>query len=305
MTDTAISATSARGGADRPPVRIPDEYVYCPPLASLEWAPGEFAPGPDALDTRIFQYQASFDRLRCLKLARGWVAAKIANSRALLRRDWRDGGNPDAVVPEALLAGLKADQRRAEDCPAAGRLLGIEGAAAARYFDGFGRLLKPRSGEPWAFDFEARPQHPPEDPVNALLSVAYAMLSREWTAALAAAGLDPYRGFYHQMEFGKPALALDMMEPFRPLVADSVVVALINDGEVRPEDFIRAAGGCAMKERALKALVAAFERRLEQEVTHPVFGHRLSYRRSFEAQARLLTRHLAGEIAEYPNFVVG
>jgi CRISPR-associated protein Cas1 len=255
------------------------------------------------VETRIHQYRAAFDPERSLRLARGWVAAKIANCRTLLRRNWRDEGGPDAAVPEDLLAGLKADLRHAEDCPAAEQLLGIEGAAAARYFGRFARLPKAQPEAPWAFDFHGRNRRPPKDPVNALLSFAYAMLVREWSVALSAVGLDPYRGFYHQPRFGRPALALDMMEPFRPLIADSVVITAINTGEIQPGDFIRAAGSCAMKEGARKALIGAFERRLEQEITHPIFGYKLSYRRLFEVQARLLIRYLSGEIPEYPNFV--
>jgi CRISPR-associated protein Cas1 len=255
------------------------------------------------VETRTHQYRAAFDPARSLALARGWVAAKIANSRTLLRRNWRDDGHPDASVPDDLLAALKSDQRHAEHCPSAAQLLGIEGAAAARYFGQFARLLKTDPGAPWAFDFTGRNRRPPKDPVNALLSFAYAMLVREWTVALSAVGLDPYRGFYHQPRFGRPALALDMMEPFRPLIADSVVITVINNGEIQPPDFIRAAGSCAMKEGARKALIGAFERRLEQEITHPIFGYKLSYRRLFEVQSRLLIRYLAGELPEYPNFV--
>lgn len=259
--------------------------------------------GHHNVETRTHQYRASFDSGRSLALARGWVAAKIANCRTLLRRNWRDQDDPAAGVPEALLAGLKSDLRHAEACPAAEQLLGIEGAAAARYFGQFARLLKSDPAAPWDFDFTGRNRRPPRDPVNALLSFSYAMLVREWTVVLAAVGLDPYRGFYHQPRFGRPALALDMMEPFRPLIADSTVITVINNGEIQSGDFIRAAGSCAMKEGARKQLIAAFERRLEQEITHPIFGYRISYRRLFEVQARLLIRFLSGEIGEYPNFL--
>lgn len=136
-----------------------------------------------------------------------------------------------------------------------------------------------------------------------MLSFAYAMLTREWTVTLAAVGLDPYRGFYHQPRFGRPALALDMMEPFRPLIADSTVIMAINNGEVQPDDFVLAAGSCALTESGRKKFVAAFERRMSQEVTHPIFRYTVSYRRLLEVQARLLIRYLAGEIAAYPNFV--
>lgn len=255
------------------------------------------------VENRIHQYRASFDAERCLTLARGWVAAKIANCRTLLRRNWRDAGEPDAAVPADLLAALKSDQRHAGGCSGLEPLLGVEGAAAARYFGQFDRLLKSHPDAVWHFDFQGRNRRPPRDPVNALLSFAYAMLVREWAVTLSAVGLDPYRGFYHQPRFGRPALALDMMEPFRPLIADSTVLTVINNGEIQPRDFIQTAGGCAMQERARKQLIAAFERRLEQTVTHPIFGYQLSYRRLFEVQARLLIRHLAGEIPEYPNFV--
>lgn len=136
-----------------------------------------------------------------------------------------------------------------------------------------------------------------------MLSFAYAMLTREWTVALSAVGLDPYRGFYHQPRFGRPALALDMMEPFRPLVADSAVIMAVNNGEVRPEDFVTTALGCNLKTPGRKRFIAAFERRMEQEVTHPIFKYRISYRRLFEVQSRLLARYLTGEIPRYPNFV--
>jgi len=153
------------------------------------------------------------------------------------------------------------------------------------------------------FDFVGRNRRPPKDPVNALLSFAYAMLTREWHIALSSTGLDPYRGFFHQARFGRPSLALDMMEPFRPLVADSSVLTAINNGEVRGTDFIRSAGACALSDGGRKRFIAAFERRMSQEITHPLFGYPLSYRRLFEVQARLLIRHLGGEIHSYPNFV--
>jgi len=268
------------------------------------------------VETRTHQYQASFDPRMCLHLARGWVAAKIANSRTLLRRNWRGGFEEDddepfetAVVaedaakpPDELLRALKEDIGHAGRAHALEDLLGIEGIAARRYFQHFANLIKRDEDPSLSFDFMGRNRRPPRDPVNALLSFAYAMLTREWHIALTAVGFDPYRGFFHQPRFGRPALALDMMEPFRPLVADSAVLMAINNGEVRSTDFIHAAGACTLTDSGRKRFIAVFERRLAQEVTHPLFGYRLSYRRLFEVQARLLARHLAGEIPEYPNF---
>lgn len=274
--------------------------------------------GHHNVETRTFQYQASFDSRVCLQLARGWVAAKIANSRTLLRRNWRgisgfdETDDDDAAdqenaqpsqAPTELLVALKEDAAHVTKAASLDVLLGVEGAAANRYFRNLSAMLKSDSDPTMSFDFMGRNRRPPKDPVNALLSFAYAMLTREWTIVLAAVGLDAYRGFYHQPRFGRPALALDMMEPFRPLIADSVVLMAINNGEVRPTDFLRAAGSCNLTDSGRKRFIAAFERRMQQEVTHPVFKYRLSYRRLLEVQARLLIRFLSGEIDEYPNFV--
>ncbi len=270
-------------------------------------------------ETRMHQYRASFDPQTCLSLARGWVAAKIANSRTLLRRNWRgDEADTDdepfetaakssatstTPPPDDLLIALKEDAGHARRARSLEELLGIEGSAARRYFQHFAAVLKKDEDPTLSFDFMGRNRRPPKDPINALLSFAYAMLTREWHIALSAVGLDPYRGFYHQPRFGRPALALDMMEPFRPLIADSTVITAVNNGEVRGTDFIRAAGSCALSDSGRKRFIAGFERRMGHEVTHPLFSYRLSYRRLLEVQARLLIRHLAGEIPEYPNFI--
>jgi len=136
-----------------------------------------------------------------------------------------------------------------------------------------------------------------------MLSFAYTMLARTWTMTLAAVGFDAFRGFYHQPRYGRPALALDMMEPFRPLLADSVVMQVINNGEVHPDDFVSAAGAVNLDASGRKRFIAAFERRLDHEITHPLFGYRLSYRRLLELQARLFARFLLGEIDDYPHFL--
>ncbi|WP_448382286.1 CRISPR-associated endonuclease Cas4g/Cas1g [Desulfosoma sp.] len=254
------------------------------------------------VETRTHQYRTSFDSEKCLQLARGWIAAKIANCRTLLRRNWRVEKD-DSSPPAELMALMKADTRAAAGATSLESLLGVEGAAASRYFQHFGRMLKAEEDARMTFDFHKRNRRPPRDPVNALLSFAYAMLVREWTMALSAVGLDPYRGFYHQPRYGRPALALDMMEPFRPLIADSTVITAINNGEIQPKDFIHAAGSCALAPSGRKKFIVGFERRLAHEITHPVFKYKVSYRRVLEVQARLLVRYLAGEISYYPNFV--
>jgi CRISPR-associated protein Cas1 len=178
-----------------------------------------------------------------------------------------------------------------------------------RYFRHFGAMLSPagegqgaeRSSE-WSFDFERRSRRPPADPVNALLSYAYSLLARSVAVTVSAVGMDPFRGFYHQSRYGRPALALDLMEPFRPLIADSAVLMAINNGEIGLQDFVRAGGAVNLNERGRRAFIAAFERRMGQEITHPVFGYSAQYRQIVEIQCRLLGRHLLGEVERYPNF---
>lgn len=254
--------------------------------------------GHKNVEIRTAQYRASFDTQVCLHLAKGLVVAKIQNQRTLLRRNWK----AEAPV-EPLLDGFQQDLKRARRADSLPELLGAEGMAAARYFGAFARMLSPGENPAMpAFDFERRNRRPPTDPVNALLSYAYSLLVRSWTVALTAVGFDAYRGFYHQPRYGRPALSLDMMEPFRPLVADSAVVQAINNGEVRPSDFVRAPGSTNLTSDGRKRFITTFERRLSQEITHPLFGYKVSYRRLFELQARLLSRHLLSELAEFPNF---
>ncbi|GIX35812.1 MAG: hypothetical protein KatS3mg126_1591 [Lysobacteraceae bacterium] len=227
------------------------------------------------------------------------MAAKIANQRTLLRRNWR----PEEK-PLQRLRALRDAQRRARQAVDLATLLGIEGQAAALYFGAFGQTLRrdEAGAAPGVFDFTRRNRRPPTDPVNAMLSLAYALLVRCVHVTLSAVGLDPYFGFYHQPRHGRPALALDLMEPFRPLLADSTVIQVINNGEVRAQDFVHAAGSVNLTPEGRKRFIAAFERRMAQEVTHPLFGYRLSYRRLIEVQARLLGRNLLGEIDDFPQF---
>jgi CRISPR-associated endonuclease Cas1/CRISPR-associated protein Cas4 len=247
-------------------------------------------------ELRAHQWRGSFDAAFCLRVARGVVSAKIRNGRTLLRRNWRAAGPPDEVL--AALDGDRANAEAARDLPT---LLGVEGLAARRYFAAFAQCFAEDAAGVRRFDWEGRNRRPPTDPINALLSFTYAMLVRVWTVQLSAVGLDAYRGFYHQPRYGRPALALDMMEPFRPLVADSAVLLAINNGEVKGGDFIARGGAVALTSAGRHAIIATFERRLDQEITHPVFGYRVSYRRLFEVQARLFGRFLAGEIPEFPH----
>jgi CRISPR-associated protein Cas1 len=247
------------------------------------------------VELRLAQYAATQDKNRCLVLARGFVASKILNCRTLLRRNH---ANPDAIA----LSELKQLARKARHADSIESLLGIEGTAARRYFAEFAGMLKGDSAG--GFDLDGRNRRPPKDPINALLSFTYSLLAKEVSIAVRAVGLDGMLGFYHQPHFGRPSLALDLMEEFRPVLADSTVIGALNNGVVQPSDFLRAAGSVALTQPARKRLILNFERRMDQLVTHPIFDYRISYRRVLEVQARLLTRLLLGEIAHYPEFRV-
>ncbi|GAB4250827.1 MAG: CRISPR-associated endonuclease Cas1 [Acidobacteriota bacterium] len=251
--------------------------------------------GARNVDLRRRQHRAADDPKASLDLAKAFVVAKIANQRTLLRRNHSD-------APDDVLQGMKEDARQAARAESMEALLGLEGIAARRYFGAFDGMLKVGDLPGGAFTFEGRNKRPPRDPINALLSFGYALLTRELTIAAFVVGFDPFLGFYHQVRHGKPSLALDLMEEFRPLVVDSAVLTVVNNGEVQRGHFVEALGGIAMTPEGRRAFLRAFERRLAHEITHPLFGYRISYRRLFEVQTRLLARHLCGEIPAYPAF---
>ena len=254
--------------------------------------------GHSNVELRTAQYRSSFDDAACLRLAKGWVRAKIRNSRVLLRRNWTD---KEGAAP--VLRSMKLLSNEVGTAASIESLLGLEGAAAAHYFQAFPNMLKQTGDSELQFNMEGRNRRPPTDPVNALLSFGYSMLTRSFVVALSAVGFDPFRGFFHQPRYGRPALALDMMEPFRSLIVDSSVITAINNGEIDRSDFIETPVGVNLTDKGRKRFIAIFERRLDQEVTHPLFGYAVEYRRLFEMQARLLARYLLGEIPEYPNFL--
>ena len=259
------------------------------------------------VEVRTAQYRCSFDASYCLRFARDVVAAKVVNQRTIVRRNWRG----EREGRKAVLDRLDAARRSTKVASSVSTLLGVEGDAAATYFRAFAELLTPRGseesdetlGDLAPFRFDARNRRPPTDPVNAMLSLAYAMLTRHFTVAIATVGLDPYRGFFHAPRYGKPALALDLMEPFRPIIADSVVLSAVNTGEISAGHFVTASTGTSLTSAGRRRFVRAFERRLSQETTHPLFGYRLSMRRLLLLQARLLCRHLLGELSAYPHYL--
>ncbi len=262
-------------------------------LSSGGWLYGVTDGLPHAnIELRRRQFRAADDADACLRIAKPIVAAKLQNQRTFLRR------NAPEPAPEATLDGLRHAAQSALRAENVDTLRGHEGYGGRLYFRELASLLRPGALRD-RFDGEGRTRRPPRDPVNALLSFAYSMLTREWVTTCRSVGFDPYLGFYHAPRYGRPSLALDLMEPFRPLCADSVVVRAINNGELGELDFIERFGAVNLTDGGRRKFFRAFEERLAQEVTHPVFGYRISYRRVLEIEARLLARHLLGELPLY------
>lgn len=268
--------------------------------------------GMKNVTTRIAQFAVTAEPAKCLELARAFVRGKIRNQRVMLRRNHLE---PDPAALKRLKRAADADTAKADSIAA---LLGIEGAAAHVYFANFAGMIKagedgdekdpeghePEPGEPALdFQFEKRNRRPPLDPVNALLSFSYSLLVKDCAVAAAAVGLDPYVGFFHQPRHGRPALALDVMEEFRPLVADSSVLRAINNRVITGRHFVRAGEAVNLTAEGRKHFLQVWERRMRDSVTHPVFGYQISYRRAIELQFRLLARVLTGEIEEYIPFM--
>jgi CRISPR-associated protein Cas1 len=259
---------------------------------------------------RVAQFRRAAEPGFALALARTWVASKIRNQRTLLQRN-------HVEPPRLVLEQLRRLALQVADAPDLASLLGMEGTAARLYFSGFAGMIKvgedgddveylAAGSSPTpvmaTFDFRGRNRRPPRDPVNALLSFAYALLAKDLTITCHAVGFDPFVGYFHQPRFGRPALALDLMEEFRPLVADSAVLTAINTRMVGEGDFVRAGGAVALGTKGRGKFIRAYEQRMDALVTHPLFGYRVSYRRVLEIQARLLARVLTGEMRQYVGF---
>lgn len=261
---------------------------------------------------RLAQHEAHGDPQRAFYLARAFVRAKLTNMRAMLMRGNRRRDDAEiARAAEALkgvidqVAAFQRDPSLPPPDPASpqtdsayGSLLGLEGSGTAFYFGVLGRLL---NGD---WEFERRQRRPPRDPVNALLSYGYVLLMNQVASAISIVGLDPYVGYLHSSQFGKPALALDVMEPFRPLIVDSVVLTLLNNQMLSPDDFTEELGAWRLTDGGRRTFLTKFEERLNSEIRHPVFGYRVSYRRNLELEVRLVAKWLIGEIAHFEPFVV-
>jgi CRISP-associated protein Cas1 len=231
---------------------------------------------------RLAQFELYRDTEKRLELVKAIVAAKIHNQRSLV---YRHGQQDDS---------LKLRKSQVKEQQTLNQVRGIEGLAAKEYFSYWNNILK------HGWTFPGRKRRPPSDPVNALLSFAYGLLRVQVTAAVHIVGLDPYIGYLHEVHHGQPAMVLDLMEEFRPLVADSLVISIINNREIKQEEFTESLGAYRLSDEGRKTFLQAFERKMSDEFTHPVFKYRCSYRRAIELQARLLGRHLQEKVAYKP-----
>lgn len=246
---------------------------------------------------RLAQYGTFYNEEKRLNLARQFVKGKLGNMRTMLMRYNREHNNQSIAESIRRIAVYMAGAAGARDLQ---KLLGLEGMASREYFRVLGILIRPDI----PFDFSRRNRRPPEDPVNAMLSFGYTLLVKDCLAAAYKAGFDPYVGFYHQPVYGRPALALDIMEEFRPVVADSVVLSLLNRGTMGEKDFEYNLGGCFLNQNGRKKFYRAYEERRRQKITHPVFKYQLPYLRIFEMQARFLGKVIMGELDAYTPFTI-
>ncbi len=266
---------------------------------------------------RLAQHQAHHDLTRRADLARRFALGKLANQRTILRRHRRRQEDPhiDAAITAMTQAihRLRAIATQARDpAPilvtgdtgihgtAIEQILAAEGQGSAAYFGVFGEMIS--DGEQWPFP--GRIARPPGDPINALLSFGYALLASQVSGAVQLVGFDPYVGFLHSSVYGRPALALDLMEEFRPIIVAGLVLHLLNNRMISRADFATELGNFRLKDEPRKLFLRQFEERLREEITNPIFTYKASYRRCLELQARLLAKLITGEIEQYPPLIV-
>lgn len=247
---------------------------------------------------RRTQYRLADDKIRSNEIARMFVAAKIANARAILMRELRNHGENPAIKSAVLKLGDSLNNSaKSLNVP---QTMGIEGEAAATYFGVFNELLR-GSG----FEFNGRVRRPPTDPVNALLSFIYSLFTKECAHALQGVGLDPYVGFLHQDRPGRLSLALDLLEEFRAPIVDRLVLTLINRKQIQKKDFIHESSGAVrLTDDARKTVLIAYQNRKQEEITHPFLNEKMAIGLLPHYQALLLARHLRGDIANYPPYLL-
>lgn len=250
---------------------------------------------------RRAQYRAADDDRKRLEMARYFVAGKIANARTVLLRGARETDGDTAQELEAAARALANALEETGRVNSLDALRGVEGEAARRYFNVFPCLLRVSDPD---FRMDGRSRRPPLDPVNALLSFLYTLLVHDVRGALESVGLDPAVGYLHEDRPGRPGLALDLMEEFRPFLADRVALTLINRRQIQPGDFQKLENGAVLlKEESRRTVLQAWQQRKQEEVLHPLLGERVAIGLLPHVQAMLAARCLRGELPAYPPFV--
>ncbi|MGC9528814.1 MAG: type I-D CRISPR-associated endonuclease Cas1d [Limnospira sp.] len=247
---------------------------------------------------RSAQWKAAGESDNAVHLVRGFVRGKLKNYRNILLRRQRDNCELDF---EAKIQQLKDAIASLENTPQINSLRGYEGAGSAAYFGCFDDLIQ----NP-LFGFDVRRRRPPTDPVNSLLSLGYSLLTNDIKSAVNIVGFDPYLGYLHTNRYGRPSLALDLMEEFRPIVVDAVVLNALNTQKLKPEDFTTepVSGAVHLTKDGLKVFLRLYEEKKQSKFKHPVLKRQCTYRESFEIQARLMAKFLMGETDKYPPLVL-
>ncbi|MBW4518137.1 MAG: type I-C CRISPR-associated endonuclease Cas1c [Scytolyngbya sp. HA4215-MV1] len=251
---------------------------------------------------RRSQHEALSRADATLLIARYIVAGKLQNARNILMRAAREADTEDDRNALSQAAKIHAESiRSTETAPNLDKLRGIEGYAAKSYFAAFTHMIRTNRA---AFALTERSRRPPRDPINALLSFVYTLLVGECIAACESVGLDPQMGFLHALRPGRPALALDLMEELRAPLADRLVLTLINRNQIQPDDFVERPGGAIyLKDEARKTLLTAYQKRKQEEITHLIAESKAPLGLVCHIQARLLARHLRGDVPSYQPFI--
>jgi CRISPR-associated protein Cas1 len=251
---------------------------------------------------RRAQHQVLNDPQATLEIAKRFVAGKLQNARGTLLRAARESETEnDQTALRDAARGHASAITLLRDCSSLDELRGVEGITAKAYFAAFTSLVRTNRDD---FTFTERSKRPPRDPINALLSFTYALLTGDCIAALEGVGLDPQVGFLHVLRPGRPALALDLMEEFRSSLADRLALTLINRGQITRTDFDERTGGAwSLNETGRKTVLVAYQKRKQEEITHPTTNKTIPIALVPHVQARLLARHVRGELEHYPPFI--
>ncbi len=247
---------------------------------------------------RKAQWQAAGDTPQAIHVVQGFVRGKLKNYRTTLVRRQRECADIDLST---FIHRLEQALAPIETTHNIDSLRGLEGAGSAAYFGCFDQMIRNM-----AFSFTNRVRRPPTDPVNSLLSFGYSLLCHDIQGAVNIVGFDPYLGYLHCQRYGRPSLALDLMEEFRPVIVDAVVLSALNKQFLKAEDFVQepVSNAVSLTKEGRKTFLHLYAQKKQSEFKHPVLGRKCTYQEAFEIQARFLAKYLMGEIEKYPPLVV-